>query len=58
LVTINGVDWFVEQGLVTTFTTVNRIANVQITVPPTYAPEASVVSELADEITAKITSTD
>ena len=58
LVTINGVDWFVEQGRVTTFTTVNRIANVQISVPTSYAPEASAVSELTDEITAKIKSTD
>jgi hypothetical protein len=58
LVTINGVDWFVEQGRVTTFTTVNRVANVQITVPQSYAPEASAVSELADEITAKIPSKD
>lgn len=54
LISINGVDWFVQEGAVTTFTTVNRVANVQISVPKSYAPEASVVSELTDQVSQRV----
>jgi len=48
LIEIDGVSWFpqeLESG--TAFTSVDRVVNVQIRVPRTYAPEASVVVELS-----------
>lgn len=51
LASINGVDWFTEEytdGYV--FTTVKRPANIEVSVPKTYAPEATVLADLADLI--------
>lgn len=55
LITINGIDWFtqdLEAG--TRFTTVGRVANVELTVPAAYEPEADVLVELALPISRAI----
>ncbi len=51
LVSVNGVDWFPEplsNGYL--FTTVGRIANVEVAVPADYAPEAGPLVELSDVV--------
>jgi hypothetical protein len=51
LVTVNDVDWFPEQttdGY--TFTTVGRVANVQVVVPHHYAPEVNPLTDVADAV--------
>jgi hypothetical protein len=48
LTTVNGVDWFplhLDHGV--RFTTVGRVAGVEVTVPDTDAPEAGVLAELS-----------
>ena len=51
MVTIDGVDWFAEEvpeGYI--FTSRGRLANVEITVPDDYSPEAGPLFELAPAI--------
>jgi hypothetical protein len=51
LATVNGVDWLPEQtGDGYRFTTVGRVANVEVTVPDHYAPEATALVDLAAAI--------
>jgi hypothetical protein len=51
LTTIDGVDWLPERGDGgVRFTTVGLVANVEVTVPGTYAPEARVVAELSSAV--------
>jgi hypothetical protein len=51
LVTVNGVDWLPEQtDAGYRFTTVGRLANVEVTVPATYAPEGDALVDLAGSI--------
>lgn len=53
LVTVNAVDWLPEptdDGY--RFTTVGRVANVEVTVPHHYAPEATALVDLAAAIKA------
>jgi hypothetical protein len=48
LITINGIDWFAQDlaaGM--RFTTVGRVANVEVTVPDAYEPEADIPAELS-----------
>ena len=48
---VNGVDWFPEEhteGFV--FTTINREANIEVTVPKAYTPEATVLTDFSDLI--------
>ncbi|KWW99636.1 hypothetical protein LI90_1275 [Carbonactinospora thermoautotrophica] len=55
VVTINGVDWFPEQltrGYV--FTTVGRVANVEVSVPDAYAPEVNPLVDLAGAVADKV----
>ncbi len=52
---VNGVEWFPERqadGYV--FTTVGRVADVQVRVPAAYAPEVNPLTELAGPIAAAI----
>ena len=51
LTTVDNVDWLPERlahGV--RFTTVGRLANVEVTVPDTYAPEASALADLSPAI--------
>ncbi len=51
LVTVNGIRWFSEQlsnGYA--FTTVGRVANVEVTIPRRYAPEVNPLVDLAEPI--------
>jgi Protein of unknown function (DUF3515) len=53
LVSIEGVDWFAEEvpeGYI--FTSWGRLANVEVTVPDDYSPEADPLVELAPAIKA------
>ncbi len=55
VITVNGVDWFPEQltrGYV--FTTVGRVANVEVTVPDAYAPEADPLVDLAGAVATRV----
>ncbi len=55
LFTINGTDWFVEELTAgARFTTVGRSANVEVTVPDAYAPEANIPTELSGLVSARI----
>ena len=48
---VNGVDWYTEDlGDGYRFTTVGREVPVEVTVPADYAPEASVLLDLADAV--------
>jgi hypothetical protein len=52
---LDGVDWLPVPGEGGTFfTTVGRAAQVQVAVPDDYAPEADVLSDLADAVTAAV----
>ncbi len=51
LITVNGVDWFPEQhtgGYL--FTTVGRTANIEVSVPSSYAPETSALADISTTI--------
>jgi hypothetical protein len=51
LVTVNGVDWLPEQtDAGYRFTTVGRIANVEVTVPTAYAPEGAALVDVAGAV--------
>jgi hypothetical protein len=51
LLRVNGVDWLPEQLTAGyRFTTVGRVANVQVDVPDDYAPEADALTSLADPL--------
>ena len=55
LVSVNGVDWFAEplsNGYL--FTTVGRVADVEVAVPADYAPEAGPLVELSDVVTSTL----
>ena len=55
LVSVNGVDWFPEplsNGYL--FTTVGRVADVEVAVPADYAPEAGPLVELSDVVTSTL----
>ena len=55
LFTIQGVDWFVEpltKG--TRFTTVDRLAHVEIDVAESYEPEADAVVDLGDAVAENV----
>lgn len=55
VISVNGLDWFPEKqpnGYV--FTTVSRVADVQITVPGAYAPEVNPLAELSGPIAEAI----
>ncbi|NQU37411.1 MAG: DUF3515 family protein [Actinobacteria bacterium] len=55
LATINGIDWLPEQrsaGYV--FTTIGRVANVEVAVPDAFAPETDVLVDLSPSIEANI----
>lgn len=55
LLTINGVDWLPEtltDGV--RFTTVGRAANVEVTVPSTYRPEADIAVQLSGAVSRAI----
>jgi len=59
LVTVNGVDWFAEpltNGYL--FTTVGRVADVEVAVPSDYAPEANPLAELSAAIKQTLPTTD
>ena len=59
LVTVNGVDWFAEpltNGYL--FTTVGRVADVEVAVPSDYAPEANPLVELSTAIKQALPITD
>jgi len=51
LVTVDGIDWLPENlASGYRFTTVGRLANVEVTVPDHYAPEADALVDLAATI--------
>ncbi|MEI6693380.1 MAG: DUF3515 domain-containing protein [Actinomycetes bacterium] len=51
LLRINNTEWFVQAGsAATTFTLVNRLAYVEITVPQSYSPQADVITDLSGTI--------
>ncbi len=51
LLSVNGVDWLPEQlESGTRFTTIGQPANVEVTVPAAYAPEADVLAQLSRPI--------
>lgn len=55
LVTVNGVDWLPEQlsnGV--RFTSLGRLANVEVTVPAAYRPEADALTDLSPVIRSVI----
>lgn len=59
LLSVNGVDWLpVEQPAGArqryVFTTIGRAANVEVLVPPDYAPEVNPLTDLAGAITAQV----
>jgi Protein of unknown function (DUF3515) len=55
LISVNGVDWLPEElteGYV--FTTFGRVANVEVTVPDDYEPEAGPLAELSTVIAQRV----
>jgi len=55
LFTIDGIDWFPATGAdATTFTTIGRVANVEVVVPRSITPEAAALTDLAAGIKRSI----
>jgi hypothetical protein len=51
LITVNGVDWFPQELTAGyRFTTTGRVANVELSVPDDYAPEAEALVDLAQAV--------
>ncbi len=51
LITVDGVDWFPQELTAGyRFTTTGRAANVEVSVPDDYAPEAEVLVDLAEAV--------
>jgi len=51
LFTIDGIDWFPAMGTdATTFTTIGRVASIEVSVPKSLAPEASVLTDFSDAV--------
>jgi hypothetical protein len=52
---VDGVEWLPVPGEGGTFfTTVGRVAHVEVAVPDDYAPEADVLSDLTGPVTATV----
>lgn len=54
-VVVNGVEWLLEdagdtEGAGRRFTTTNRVAYIEVTVPGEYAPEVNALTDLADAV--------
>jgi hypothetical protein len=55
LFTVDGVDWYAAPGSGGYFfTTVGRVAVVEVAVPDDYAPESDVLVDLAPSVTANV----
>ena len=55
LITVNGVDWFPQELTAGyRFTTTGRVANVEVSVPDDYAPEAEALVDLAQPVSDSV----
>jgi hypothetical protein len=55
LETVDGVDWYADRGAdATVFTTVGRVAAVQVSVPADYDPTINALTDLARPITEAV----
>ena len=57
LITVDDIDWFPEELTAGyTFTSYDRVANVEVTVPDDYAPEITAVTELSPLVSQNVPS--